>query len=149
MIYRPTTHSVTWFCVMSVTLSTLSSLLKRSASCPSTVVRELWRPFSSRTNRDSTASSMSIRSAHKQTGRQVGHRKRRVKIFEYGTHSQHCMWPCVSEWLPVPGSLSSIDSASSQTMSSLLLAPCWAEERGLISSMTLIRVRVSWRYGEK
>lgn len=50
-------------CCGALTLRTLSNLVKRSASWPSTVVRELRRPFSSRSNRLSRASSMSRRSA--------------------------------------------------------------------------------------
>lgn len=85
-----------------------------------------------------------------QTGRQVAHRNT-VLRYLIMLHIHKEMWACICElWaVPVPGSLSSIDSASSQTMSSLLLAPCWAEERGLTSSMVLIRVRVSWRWRER
>ena len=36
--------------MFAVTLITLSSLLKRSTSCPSTVVKEFTRPFSSNCN---------------------------------------------------------------------------------------------------
>lgn len=42
-----------------------------------------------------------------------------------------------------------MDSANSQTISSLLLAPSQAEERGLTSSMVLIKAMVSFRCKKK
>lgn len=48
-------------------------------------------------------------------------------------------------WWSLPGSLARMDSARSQTISSLLLPPCWAEERGFTFRMVLIRLLVSLR----
>lgn len=138
---------------------TLSRLLNWSASWPNTVVREFRRPLPSRTNRVSTASSMFRCSVRRQAGWPNQHIDRLISKtafhieFHENTRSHQlpniilnvCGCMCVF----VPGSLASIDSASSQTISSLLLAPCWAEERGLTSSMVFIRLMVSWRWGGK
>lgn len=128
-----------WVLAVCVTLSTLSRLLNRSVSWPNTVVKELRRPLSSRTNRVSTASSISRRSA--QTDRQT----RKTGKQTHKMHIRVCLCLCVC----LPGSLAKMDSASSQTMSSLLLAPCRADERGFTSSIVLMRVIVSWRCGGK
>lgn len=56
-----------------------------------------------------------------------------------------CVCMCIYVNVYLPGSLAKMDSAKSQTISSLLLAPSWTEEQGFTSIMVLIRVTVSCR----
>ena len=159
-----------------VTLKTFSRLLNRSVSWPKTVVREFRRPFLSVTNSFSTAASMSrhsvprqvhrwtISEIHQNTSRKTDCKKHLMDMSACSFDTEFVWWykylmrinmyvcggrEVVLIGVYVPGSLASIDSASSQTMSSLLLVPWHAEVHGLTSSMVLIRVMVSWRCGGK